>query len=644
VNPRLELHIGHTSTVSQLCFSPDGRLLASSGCDGAVILWDAATGEQLRMAHRERTGYDAALCFSPDGTELLTADYRVRRWDVATGRCLRTYRRRWGPAAFTPDGRHIVARCADSFERFDARTGRRIDAVDLGLEPSERPQLVRLAPDGAAAAIHGYYPYSENEVRVVYPETGTVVSFSFPETSSGSNLAVSHGGSLVAVDGPSGLWLYDLRGITVRRLQPLVEDMLGRSLSRVDPERLSEDDIGWLGFGPDDQLLAGMLLGRVVRWRCENGQRLPDIADAEEGPAVTSAAMSPDGITLAIGTDEKSIELWGATSCERIRRLRSLDFEATRLAFSPDGGILAVAYDNRRVLLWNAATGELLREVEPTPVRIEELVFSPDGKSILTSRFLPATRWELSSGRLVEVHQTSSVERRARVLSPDGLLAARSLDADVSRRRPSIELLDARSMEPIRSLPAVPRSPGNHVAMSLDFSPDGRLLASGDWDHGFHLWNVPNARHLQYVFAPEGTGVVVRFSPDGTSIATGGQSCARLWNVKTGKQRAVYAGHTHTVNAVAFSPNSRLLATASADASVKVWETATGRLLATLLRLPAESEAGPPEWLSYTPAGHYAASPGAACFIRCHQGDEVLTCAAFESQFHRPELVAAALR
>jgi streptogramin lyase len=79
----------------------------------------------------------------------------------------------------------------------------------------------------------------------------------------------------------------------------------------------------------------------------------------------------------------------------------------------------------------------------------------------------------------------------------------------------------------------------------------------------------------------------VAFSPDGTTVATASHDAtARLWDPATGTCRTTLTGHTDRVWGVAFSPDGTTVATTSDDATARLWDTATGTLKVTLLPLP----------------------------------------------------------
>ncbi|WP_251960483.1 WD40 domain-containing protein [Nostoc commune] len=118
---------------------------------------------------------------------------------------------------------------------------------------------------------------------------------------------------------------------------------------------------------------------------------------------------------------------------------------------------------------------------------------------------------------------------------------------------------------------------------SVAFSPDGKLLATGDADGKTYLWQVDDGKLLFSCTGHSSWVKSVAFSPDGQTLASGSDDqTVKLWDVHDGKCLKTLQGHSNWVRSVAFSPDGQTLASGSEDQTVKLWDVHTGKCLTTL--------------------------------------------------------------
>ncbi|MEM8676283.1 MAG: NB-ARC domain-containing protein, partial [Cyanobacteria bacterium P01_G01_bin.67] len=126
---------------------------------------------------------------------------------------------------------------------------------------------------------------------------------------------------------------------------------------------------------------------------------------------------------------------------------------------------------------------------------------------------------------------------------------------------------------------------------AVDFSPDGRFLATADTKCEIQIWQIPELIQIKTLFRHEASPIwSVAFSEDGNFLASGSNDkLVKLWNFQTGACIQTLKGHAGNVFAVAWSPETyfnlvgiNLVASGSEDNTVKLWNVATGECIATL--------------------------------------------------------------
>ncbi|MFI8503474.1 trypsin-like peptidase domain-containing protein [Streptomyces sp. NPDC085524] len=324
-----------------------------------------------------------------------------------------------------------------------------------------------------------------------------------------------------------------------------------------------------VAFSPDGRTLATGSDDKTVRlWDPATGKTRTTLTGHTD--AVNAVTFSPDGKTLATASDDKTVRLWDPATGKTRTTLTGHTDAVLAVAFSPDGKTLATASTDNTARLWDPATGKTLRTLTGHTGWVEAVAFSPDGKTLATASDDETVRlWNVATGK---THTTLTGHTGwvfGVAFSPDGRILATSSDDNTAR------LWDLTTGKTRRTLTG-----HNNAVNAVTFSPDGKTLATGSKDHTEKLWDaatgVPRTTligHTDLIYSSA-------FSPDGRTLATASDDkTVRLWDLTTGK---TLIGHTDSVLSAAFSPDGKTLATASTDNTARLWDPATGKTLRTL--------------------------------------------------------------
>ena len=203
---QLQVLRGHEGSVTTVCYSPNGRHLASSSWDGSVRVWDAGNGKQLRVI-RGHHGSVNSVCFSLDGVRIASGseDRTVRVWDSRTGeeiRVMRGHENGVCSVAFSRDGRQIVSGSEDMTVRiWDAETGGELQSLrghqDWITSVTFSPDGLRVASGDRNSTVREWTIDESEASPVLSGHSDVVSSVSF--TSDGRFIATGSGDNTVRI-------------------------------------------------------------------------------------------------------------------------------------------------------------------------------------------------------------------------------------------------------------------------------------------------------------------------------------------------------------------------------------------------------------------------------------------------------------
>ena len=516
----------HKGWVHSVAFSPSGDLLASGSTDKTIKVWNLDNG-QLKgiLPHPDHVH---SLAFSPDGKTLLSGcnDGTVRLWDVVEGQ-----------------------------ERITQSVGCSVSSVSFS--PEEKMFAVALM-DGRIIV----WELAGSKLGISYtidqlpPSHFTCVDFS-PD---GQTLALGGG----AYNKPCDILLWDIES---RRIHAALKG--------------HTDQIRDVEFSPDGQQLASASADKTVRLWDPSTAKVLALGRGHDA-TLWDVTFSPNGRYIATASSDYTI-IMRDTNLQEIYRLKGHTDRVKCLSFSPDGKSLASASNDGTVKLWDIGayekgTNRLLHDAA-----VCCLSFSPDDKILVTgSKNCQAVLWDLATEqKILELRGHSGSIWSVGVSNDGKMVVTGSVDR-------TVKLWDIHDGSLLYTLPIFPDE-----VHSVAFSPGDQFLAVGCRDRSVILWDIANKKKeivaepksdLEYLNINPVSAIA--FSPDGKLLATGGQYSDQaipvLWDV-TRKNRPIHLlGHMNEAWSVVFSHDGRLVATASGDKTIKLWDRDTGKTINTL--------------------------------------------------------------
>lgn len=506
---------------NDVAFSPDGSRLASAEHDDAICVW--------RMPRRDLVGCPAttspavAVGFSPDGRLVAAAggNGHLSLWDATS----------------------LTAR-RDLPVSADALTG-------LAMDPAG-PLLATGDQDGHVTVI---------DIRTL----ATVASLVW-DPSPVTALAFSPDGTRIVASSDSSVTFWDLATRSPTRLAGYTGAVRA------------------LAFSPDgNRIASGSDAGAVTLWDARTGATLATAT--ENTDPVLAVAFSPDGRLLATGGDDAAVRLWdvsaGRSQLNLITSLTGQTRSVLGIAVSPDSQVIVSAGADSVVGLWNAS-GPADANL---PAVLNAATYGPGGRLATAGRDRRPRLWSTVGNGFAPVPGARSPRADppsgpspygtfGMAFSPDGsMLAAPATDASAVVWNPltgQVVVLASDRASPVRAVAFDPRS--------------GYLVSAGRAardDVG--TWQVSRQTQVQEFPPIHGDGPIDAVAVDSRpgaqlSVATGGEEDGVIAIADTsGRPAHVFYGRNSKapVEALAFSPDGRLLVSGSNDGTIAVWDVAS---------------------------------------------------------------------
>ena len=284
--------------------------------------------------------------------------------------------------------------------------------------------------------------------------------------------------------------------------------------------------------------------------------------------SVNTIAISPDGQTLASGSQDRTVSLWNLKTGKQIFTFFGQAGEVHTVAISPDGKMLVAGGFDNKISSWRIETRELmgsffyLNSPYSHSGFVSSVAFSRDRRILASASGDKTIRlWGGYTGEIKRTLNGHSDTIWSIAISPDNQTLV-SGSADKTIRIWSLDSL------------AQPRILSGHSSWvtSVAISPDGNTLASGSTDGTIKLWNLHSGELLRTIDSQSTKIFSVAMTPDGQILASGSMKEVKLWNIYTGELIQTLLG----CSPVAFTPDGQSLISGGNKGTIKIWRRILG--------------------------------------------------------------------
>jgi WD40 repeat protein len=599
-------------------FSLDGTMLASSGQDNTIRLWDTTAGKELKIL-RGHADYVWYRDFSPNNKWLASSarDKTIKLWEVETGReafSINNFEVINWKTFFSLDSKLLALTDGYKLKIWDITTAKELKVLPFPFKSNENPpnEMITL-----------FFRASESDITLVSrkwkkiggtPKNPINASiYDFWDAQSGKLLSSIDVGPSDSIEQDvekksTVVNVWDINsGKKIKSVQQIDSDFMRvqRIFYSQDKKSLLTYRTGWIASKPYNQIdFWDLIVGKIQKtYKIEDfpinpialspnaklvvgndgkatqafnlDTKMPIFSLSNNKGQVNCIAINLDGKTFLSGDSNANITLRDISTGKEVSRLLTGSSEirsVRRLAFAPDGKTLAIAGEGESLSFWDITTGKKLRDVDMFRIGgkgIGAISFSSDGKRLLivNAANFHATV-DVASGKADKLEQGRGGGSPAVVSSDHKFLVAYSWEG----------ILEAWEIDSGKKLWGEPK-PANSgqagispaTATALAISSDDKLVATANRGNSLKLLEATTGKELSSLSGHSSWANALVFSKDGKTLFSGGtDDTIKLWNTATGKE--LFSVSTIGVNALALSSDGKMLVSGHTDGTVKVWD------------------------------------------------------------------------